>query len=1141
MSTASVASKVIQPLASAGGHSEPLAALAWSPDGRWLGTCGEDGVFNVWSGQEDGPGSRPRLSATGQLPKSSSLTSLAWSEDASMVSCGSSTGLYDIWETRRFQSLSPKDAPVAGAVRCLAWRPQLHGTPPQIAIGGHDRVVRFTEFQSWHTPRREHGYGHVSPVLSCAWSPDGAIAATGTEAGSIGVWRPFCLERGEDDPDEPADPDLSPRRASSYRVTGAIEYDGTELYPLTQVLTGGPGTSSGIHAHSGGVTSLDWSRRTGLLASGGVDGTVRLWQVEQNWAVDGLMLDEPIVRLAFCHGDEFLVVQTVDSIVFALASPLRVLFRLPHATEGTFLRSLTACAFDVDGRSRIALPSADDPRQMLVWRVDFAALAAMSRDSGRPFRSTAAAIIGEAGAGKTSLAMALAGRRSVSDEAEAPVIMLPADADDGAAEVRAIYIRDVPSDLEPAIAQRIQGLDSVTSVLVLFPEPGQRLSCRDNLERWRHAVRRRGGGRPCGAAAFTTISHADLILPAPGEDERDDVARSLGLDRLFVTNAATGDGVAALREAIAQAVDWSGAPLAPSVSDLQHCTAFIRRLRGDPRALRSANDLHREFLREHPDRPDAPLDGATFRHGILRTLHLSGDIHWYEESDEVLLEPHHHRRYAAAMVSGARLDDRQMGRLPHGQAITGVGRQMPLPPSSRLTDPREHRRLLALTIESLLSARIAQGVSTDGIQYLVFPKTLSRVRDTAPDRGEPAATCQLSGAVDEAYDTLVVRLLGLAAHYPKSDLWKHEATFTSAAGSDCTLLLHASEAGDQARLAIHFGAAAPEPERRAFLSLVESHIRADAGVQAEPFERPAAPSASGSAAAPGAPVALEVLLSWAADADAATVANVKSVERMLNTGNIRTIDSRAQAFGITARETTARLEQARVALVLLSKRPPRAHLDECLRLERGGVRLIPVVLPNAARNFTVPRELAPWKALDLRGAFLDPEPLVEGIREAFRAGPPEAHATARRHVFVSYFSDDARLVGRFVDALTDAGVKVWWDRGANNLTPGSPWDTSIDQAIDDCAAFILCLTDEPRMHSYVYKELQRATDLQRQMSPGRIFVIPVRLSNCDADQILRGSAIGSQRLQRFDYFGRQPSLAPLLDALAAAQDQADRD
>jgi TolB-like protein len=56
-------------------------------------------------------------------------------------------------------------------------------------------------------------------------------------------------------------------------------------------------------------------------------------------------------------------------------------------------------------------------------------------------------------------------------------------------------------------------------------------------------------------------------------------------------------------------------------------------------------------------------------------------------------------------------------------------------------------------------------------------------------------------------------------------------------------------------------------------------------------------------------------------------------------------------------------------------------------------------------------------------------------------------------VFLSYKREDATRVGNLVAALREAGLDVWWDE---DIPPSAPWEATIEKALADAKAVIVC-------------------------------------------------------------------------------------
>jgi tetratricopeptide (TPR) repeat protein len=143
---------------------------------------------------------------------------------------------------------------------------------------------------------------------------------------------------------------------------------------------------------------------------------------------------------------------------------------------------------------------------------------------------------------------------------------------------------------------------------------------------------------------------------------------------------------------------------------------------------------------------------------------------------------------------------------------------------------------------------------------------------------------------------------------------------------------------------------------------------------------------------------------------------------------------------------------------------------------------------------------------------------------------------SKKHVFLSYCRDDKAAVRQLRDDLVAGGETVWWDE---DILPGANWRQSIRRAMKDAYAVIVCLSQaiDKRDRSGVFPELRDAIDDYRLHPPGSIFLIPVRLDDCEIPDLEVDATTTLDGLQVVDLFPsarRAESFRRLLRSLQAA-------
>jgi YVTN family beta-propeller protein len=105
-------------------------------------------------------------------------------------------------------------------------------------------------------------------------------------------------------------------------------------------------------------------------------------------------------------------------------------------------------------------------------------------------------------------------------------------------------------------------------------------------------------------------------------------------------------------------------------------------------------------------------------------------------------------------------------------------------------------------------------------------------------------------------------------------------------------------------------------------------------------------------------------------------------------------------------------------------------------------------------------------------------------------------------LFLCHSSQDKDAVRKFHKQLQRDGFTPWLDE--ENILPGQDWDREIRQAVRAADLVIVCLS--PRSISrqgYVHKEIKLALDMADEKPEGAIFVVPVKLEECEVPDRLR--------------------------------------
>ena len=265
--------------------AEAVTSMALSSDGTRVAAGGLNGTLRIWNEVE--PGTFAEVSLLGH---DAPVSTLAFSADGNRIVSGAVDGTLRLWDVGRGESGALRLLGHAARVFTVAFSPD--GT--RIASGGGDGTLRFWDADSGDPvadPLHQVSSEPRDAVQAVALTPNGMRIASLGHDGTVHLWNMELDEILRVPLSTPAD------AAGHVTLSVALSPDGTHLVAgglsdrqdsLTGTIRtwdlGNPGRTGILSLPSPGedtwrtaVASLVYSPDGARFASGGADGTVRVW------------------------------------------------------------------------------------------------------------------------------------------------------------------------------------------------------------------------------------------------------------------------------------------------------------------------------------------------------------------------------------------------------------------------------------------------------------------------------------------------------------------------------------------------------------------------------------------------------------------------------------------------------------------------------------------------------------------------------------------------------------------------------------------------------------------------------------------------------------------------------------------------
>ena len=493
-----------------------------------------------------------------------------------------------------------------------------------------------------------------------------------------------------------------------------------------------------LEGHTASITAISFSSDNRLLASKSEDGTVRLWRCD-SWEPVAI-LDEPTGPDSGASG-------------------------LAFHPQRSALASL-----------------GNDDTAIRIWDLDLnILLASASALPSVHYTNAKVVLVGDTGVGKSGLALVLAGQSFAPTDSThgRRVWVLPHSEERGADGLRKGTRETILWDLAGQPGYRLihqLHLNETAVALVVFDARSE-TDPFSGVYHWNRALRqamRLQVNCVIPMKKYLVAARADRGNVAASRQRIDALVHDLGFDGYFETSAKEGWNIEELASAIQTSIDWSTLPKVSSTDLFQQIKEFLIGEKEKGHLLSTVEDLYFAFLKL----AEAPSDSAELRTQFKTCISLvesRGLIQQLSFGNLVLLQPELLDAYASAIVNAAREELDGMGYIAEEDVRAGRFR---MSSDERIEDKQQEKLLLIATIEDLLRHEIALREQAEGGAYLVFPSQFTRENPDLPDPEGKSVIFRFEGSVMSIYTTLAVRL-SHSDVFKKKEMRKNAAAYSA--------------------------------------------------------------------------------------------------------------------------------------------------------------------------------------------------------------------------------------------------------------------------------------------------------------------------------------------------------------------------